>query len=157
MRDVDYISAFLRVILPIAYNYNPELVLVSAGFDACKGDPLGCYDVTPQAYGHFIQLIKSLAGGRVVLALEGGYNVNSVGYSLAMCCRALLGDPLPSLGICGRVCEQAVQSINQTVLNHLPYWNMLMQDKFLISSVPMMGQCTEQLNEEKPDDSFSNQ
>lgn len=41
MGDVEYMTAFTQVILPIAYAYNPQLVIVSAGFDACVGDPLG--------------------------------------------------------------------------------------------------------------------
>lgn len=41
MGDVEYLAAFTQIVLPIAYEYNPELVIVSAGFDACVGDPLG--------------------------------------------------------------------------------------------------------------------
>lgn len=41
MGDVEYMAAMTQVILPIAHEYNPELVLISAGFDACVGDPLG--------------------------------------------------------------------------------------------------------------------
>lgn len=41
MGDKEYIAAFLNIVLPIAYEFNPELVMVSAGFDACIGDPLG--------------------------------------------------------------------------------------------------------------------
>ena len=41
MSDGDYLSAFQHIVLPIAYQFNPELVLVSAGFDAAVGDPLG--------------------------------------------------------------------------------------------------------------------
>lgn len=41
MGDGDYMAAMVEVILPIAYQFNPELVLVSAGFDAAVGDPLG--------------------------------------------------------------------------------------------------------------------
>lgn len=41
MGDAEYIAAFQQIIMPIAYQFNPELVLVSAGFDACIGDPLG--------------------------------------------------------------------------------------------------------------------
>src|SRR5688572_30774027 len=41
MGDTEYLAAFLNVVLPIAYEYCPELVLVSAGFDAARGDPLG--------------------------------------------------------------------------------------------------------------------
>jgi histone deacetylase 6 len=41
MGDKEYLAAFTQVVLPIAYEFNPELVLISAGFDACIGDPLG--------------------------------------------------------------------------------------------------------------------
>lgn len=41
MGDAEYMAAFTQVVLPVAYEYNPDLVLVSAGFDACVGDPLG--------------------------------------------------------------------------------------------------------------------
>jgi len=41
MGDTEYLAAFTNIVLPIAYEYGPELVLVSAGFDAAQGDPLG--------------------------------------------------------------------------------------------------------------------
>lgn len=41
MGDAEYIAAFQQAVMPIAYQFNPELVLISAGFDACVGDPLG--------------------------------------------------------------------------------------------------------------------
>lgn len=41
MGNAEYVAAFCQVILPIAYQYDPELVLVSAGFDAAIADPLG--------------------------------------------------------------------------------------------------------------------
>lgn len=41
MGDSDYMAAMVEVVLPIAYQFNPQLVLVSAGFDAAVGDPLG--------------------------------------------------------------------------------------------------------------------
>jgi histone deacetylase 6 len=41
MTDAEYLTAFYQVVLPISYQFNPELVLVSSGFDACIGDPLG--------------------------------------------------------------------------------------------------------------------
>jgi acetoin utilization deacetylase AcuC-like enzyme len=41
MGDTEYLAAFQQIIMPIAYQYNPQLVLVAAGFDAAQGDPLG--------------------------------------------------------------------------------------------------------------------
>lgn len=38
LEDIDYLTAFIQVVLPVAYQYDPQLVLVSAGFDAAKGD-----------------------------------------------------------------------------------------------------------------------
>lgn len=58
--------------MPIAREFAPELVLVSAGFDAAVGDPLGEYLLTPAVYAHMTRLLCSLANGKVVFALEGG-------------------------------------------------------------------------------------
>ena len=41
MGDAEYMSAMLQVVMPIAYQFDPQLVIVSAGFDAARGDPLG--------------------------------------------------------------------------------------------------------------------
>lgn len=54
----------------LTLQFNPGLVLVSAGFDAARGDPLGGYNVTPEGYAHLTHMLKSLAGGRILLILE---------------------------------------------------------------------------------------
>ena len=41
MGDAEYMAAFTQVVMPVAYQFNPQLVLVAAGFDAARGDPLG--------------------------------------------------------------------------------------------------------------------
>ena len=46
--------------------FGPELVLVSCGFDAAEGDPLGGYSVTPAGYAHMTHLLMSLAQGKLV-------------------------------------------------------------------------------------------
>ncbi|XP_034471871.1 histone deacetylase 6 isoform X2 [Drosophila innubila] len=96
MGDVEYALAFQQLIMPIAYEFNPQLVLVSAGFDAAIGDPLGGCKVTPEGYGLFTHWLSALAGGRVLVCLEGGYNVNSISYAMTMCTKTLLGDPMPT-------------------------------------------------------------
>eukprot|EP01138_Halocafeteria_seosinensis_P005430 gb/GECG01005551.1/.p1 GENE.gb/GECG01005551.1/~~gb/GECG01005551.1/.p1 ORF type:complete len:1042 (+),score=127.26 gb/GECG01005551.1/:1-3126(+) len=97
MGDAEYISAFDQVVLPIARQYAPELVIVSAGFDAAKGDPLGGCNVTPAGYAHMTSMLKSLAGGRVLVALEGGYNLRSISKSVEAVTKVLLGDAPPPL------------------------------------------------------------
>merc|ERR1711949_5934 len=99
MGDAEYNLAFQNIVLPIGYEFRPDLVLVSAGFDAAVGDPLGGYKVTPAMYGHMTHQLAALAGGRVVVALEGGYNLGSISECAPACARALLGDPLPLLKV----------------------------------------------------------
>lgn len=97
MGDADYLYVFHHIVMPIAMEFSPELVFVSAGFDAADGDDLGeCY-VTPAGYAHMTNMLCSLANGRVVVALEGGYNLESISNSALAVTRVLLGDPLPPL------------------------------------------------------------
>ncbi|CAK6975919.1 histone deacetylase 6 isoform X1 [Scomber scombrus] len=126
MGDPDYLAAFHHVVMPIATEFNPGLVLVSAGFDAARGDPLGGYNVTPEGYAHFTNMLMSLAGGRVLLILEGGYNLSSISDSMAMCTSMLLGDPPPSLVTpFPPPHHSAVVAINEVVRHHAPYWRSL--------------------------------
>uniref|UniRef100_A0A182K760 Protein deacetylase HDAC6 n=1 Tax=Anopheles christyi TaxID=43041 RepID=A0A182K760_9DIPT len=143
MGDPEYVAAFHSVILPIAYEYDPELVLVSAGFDAAIGDPLGGCRVTPEAYGHFTHWLSALAGGRIVVCLEGGYNVNSISHAMAMCTKALLGDPLPMLlPVSSRTPPVTHASCCETLWNVLAvqrqYWRSLCFNKKLPSSEPLL-------------------
>lgn len=97
MGDSEYMLAFLTIVLPCAYEFNPDLVLVSSGFDAAINDPLGKYKVSPAAYGHFIHHLLPLASGKLVACLEGGYNLESISEASANVVSVLLGDPPASL------------------------------------------------------------
>uniref|UniRef100_A0A4W6EI16 Histone deacetylase 6 n=1 Tax=Lates calcarifer TaxID=8187 RepID=A0A4W6EI16_LATCA len=126
MGDSDYLAAFHHIVMPIATEFNPGLVLVSAGFDAARGDPLGGYHVTPEGYAHLTHLLMSLAGGRVLLILEGGYNLSSISDSMAMCTSVLLGDPPPSLVTpLPPPHHSAVATISEVIRHHAPYWRSL--------------------------------
>ncbi len=91
--DAEYLAAFDRVLLPVARAFAPDLVLVSAGYDAAEGDPLGSMRITPDGYARLTRRLLGLAGGRVVLALEGGYNLDAIARSAEASLRALLGAP----------------------------------------------------------------
>jgi acetoin utilization deacetylase AcuC-like enzyme len=58
--DSEYMAIFHQIILPLAYEFSPELVLVSAGFDAAFGCPEGCMRIMPATYGHMIRSVKNL-------------------------------------------------------------------------------------------------
>lgn len=72
MGDAEYLAAWNHLVMPLAREFNPDLVLVSAGFDAAQGD-MGECDVTPRCFGQMTQMLMTLANGRVVCTLEGGY------------------------------------------------------------------------------------
>nr|XP_035966801.1 histone deacetylase 6 isoform X2 [Halichoerus grypus] len=123
--DADYLAAWHRLVLPIAYEFNPELVLVSAGFDAARGDPLGGCQVSPEGYAHLTHLLMGLANGRIILILEGGYNLTSISESMAACTRSLLGDPPPLLTLSRPPLSGALASITETIQVHRRYWRSL--------------------------------
>lgn len=133
MGDADYLATWHRLVLPIAYEFNPELVLVSAGFDAAQGDPLGGCQVTPEGYAHLTHLLMGLAGGRIILILEGGYNLASISESMAACTHSLLGDPPPQLTSLRPPQSGALASISEVIQVHRKYWRSLrlmkMEDK----------------------------
>ncbi|XP_075713309.1 polyamine deacetylase HDAC10 isoform X3 [Rhinoderma darwinii] len=97
MGNADYIAAFLHVLLPVAFEFNPELVLVSAGYDSGIGDPEGRMCATPECFSHLTHMLMHLAGGKLCMILEGGYHLRSLSESVSMTVRTLLGDPVPRL------------------------------------------------------------
>ncbi|KAF9432835.1 Histone deacetylase [Entomortierella beljakovae] len=92
MGDVEYIAAFWYVLLPIARQFQPDLVMVSAGFDAADGHAanIGGYTVSPQGFAILTRLVQTLAGGRVILSLEGGYEFEPLALSATACLEELL-------------------------------------------------------------------
>ena len=120
--DAEYIAAFNQVIMPIGHAFNPDLVLVSAGFDSAKGDPLGGCRVSPSGFAHMTAMLSSLARGRMVVCLEGGYNLRSISRSMEACARVLLGDgPLPLLSS-HKPKPRMMQAIGKTIMVHTAYW-----------------------------------
>uniref|UniRef100_G3UF87 Histone deacetylase n=1 Tax=Loxodonta africana TaxID=9785 RepID=G3UF87_LOXAF len=87
------------VVMPIAHEFSPDMVLVSAGFDAVEGhlSPLGGYSVTARCFGHLTRQLMTLAGGRVVLALEGGHDLTAICDASEACVSALLSVELQPL------------------------------------------------------------
>ncbi|MDQ1335547.1 MAG: hypothetical protein QG552_2497 [Thermodesulfobacteriota bacterium] len=98
--DREYAAVFNRVLKPIALEFDPELILVSAGFDIHENDPLGGMRVTSQGFASLTRTIMDIAdaccAGRVVMTLEGGYDLEGLSNSVKAVIRELAGvsDPL---------------------------------------------------------------
>jgi acetoin utilization deacetylase AcuC-like enzyme len=73
-RDADYTQAFREAVEPAVRGFDPQLVLVSAGFDAHKDDPLGGMSLTGDGFRDLARRCAAL-GPRTVAVLEGGYNL----------------------------------------------------------------------------------
>jgi hypothetical protein len=100
--------------------FAPDIVLVSAGFDAAAGHaaPLGGYKVSPACFGHMTQQLLKLADGKVILSLEGGYDLQSICDSAQECVRALLGDdpsPLREEELRRLPCHNAIDTLQKTI------------------------------------------
>ncbi|KAM9495781.1 polyamine deacetylase HDAC10-like isoform 1-T1 [Clarias gariepinus] len=122
MTNSDYLSAFFHVLLPIAYEFDPELVFVCAGFDSAIGDPEGLMCASPEIFGHLTHLLMSLAGGRLCVVLEGGYNLTSLAQSVCQTVQTLLGDPTPVLSDIGTPCHSALESVHNVRAAHKNHW-----------------------------------
>jgi acetoin utilization deacetylase AcuC-like enzyme len=94
--DGEYLHVFRELARPIGLAFDPELVLVSAGFDPHADDPLAGMAVSEPGFAALtdvcLELAGGAAGGRAVLVLEGGYDVGALGRSVAAVVSRLLGE-----------------------------------------------------------------
>jgi acetoin utilization deacetylase AcuC-like enzyme len=84
--DAEYAAAFRRVIEPVARQFDPQFVLVSAGFDAHLKDPLSAMRVTDEGFAEMARSVlvvaRECAGGRLAVVLEGGYDLDALAGSV---------------------------------------------------------------------------
>ena len=97
------VNAYQDVLAPAARRYRPELILVSAGYDAHWADPLTSLGMTVTGFGQIsallVALAKELCKGRIVFTLEGGYNLEALSYGVLATLQSMRGaetweDPL---------------------------------------------------------------
>jgi acetoin utilization deacetylase AcuC-like enzyme len=99
--DADYDLVYREAVIPLLEQYRPEVVLISAGFDAHERDPLGGMRMTSAGYGQLtarlIAAADKLCAGRIVFVTEGGYDTSA----LAECCQGVIdlaaADSLPAI------------------------------------------------------------
>jgi len=125
--DTGFARVYSEVLVPLAERFQPELILVSAGYDAHWDDPLAGLRLSLGGYWGLAQTVVGLADrlceGRVVVTLEGGYNLEVLAHGVADTCRALLGDAVPGPDPLGAAPspERAVTNVLQAVreIHHL--------------------------------------
>jgi acetoin utilization deacetylase AcuC-like enzyme len=125
--DADFLYIYESLLGPIAEQFQPDLVLVSAGFDIYSGDPLGSMRVTEQGFGDIMGCLLKMAGtlcrGRILATLEGGYHVEGEAQGIRSVLNTLSGQasPLPAGASPSRTTERIVEQVRAC---HRPYWKI---------------------------------
>ena len=87
MGDEDYIEIFQSKLKPAVEKYKPDFILISAGFDAHRDDPLAGMQLTEAGFAKLTDIVAGFAEkicqGRVISLLEGGYNLEKLAASVA--------------------------------------------------------------------------
>ena len=98
--DEDYLRAMETIVAPKLDEFRPEFLLISAGFDSHRDDPLAQIELSEEAFGRMTRILVDVADahcrGRVVSALEGGYNLRALGRSVVHHLIALSATPAAS-------------------------------------------------------------
>lgn len=122
--DSGYIRVFEQALLPALRAWKPQLLLVSAGYDAHWSDPIGPMVLSVVGYATLTRMLCDLAteicDGRIALVLEGGYNLNALGASVVASLHMLLGQEIPEKDPLGRITapEPGVSDIITVLQRH---------------------------------------
>ena len=123
--DGDYIAAARDLLVPMADSFAPDLVLVSAGFDAHRVDPLGGMNTTEEGFAAMTAIVRDIAAkhaqGRMVLTLEGGYDIGALGRSARACVDVLNGATAPALSLPP---TRGLSAIKGTAGQHAKRWKL---------------------------------
>ena len=92
--DEEYLAVFQKVLVPAADAFKPDVVIISAGFDAHRDDPLASMGLTENGYAELTRIVAGIARrhskGRILSSLEGGYNLQALSASVERHVLALL-------------------------------------------------------------------
>jgi acetoin utilization deacetylase AcuC-like enzyme len=129
--DAEYLAMLECLLRPVAMEFAPELVLVSAGFDIHTQDPLGGMRVTSSGFAAMTRSILDIAdtccGGKVVFALEGGYHLNALSESINAVIDELAGNTFtPTEKIASRADAKRLEVVIARSRHvHGQFWNCL--------------------------------
>ncbi len=128
--DDDYEQIFREILVPVCDEYKPQMVIVSSGYDAHQNDPLAGMVLSSQAYGMMAGIVKEIAnkhcGGKVVLLLEGGYNLNALAESVFHVLNTLAGWGMVSNKSEGKILPRQSTRTNINIVKsaHKPFWSI---------------------------------
>jgi len=122
-RDGDYVHAFTALVEPIVAAFAPQALLVSAGLDPHKDDPLASMLLSEDGFAFMalrvLELARQHCEGRLALTLEGGYQREATARSVAAILRALLDESAPPVSADS---ERAGAAIERAVASQREFW-----------------------------------
>ena len=125
--DGEYVSTYREIVGAIGRAFDPELVLVSAGFDAHRADPLAGMAVTSSGFGALMDACLAVASGtargHLVAVLEGGYDGDAIAESTASVVARMLDRPVVVPAVAPRPGFERLLDAYRTA--HAPYWPMV--------------------------------
>ena len=131
--DAEYMQIFEDILEPIAMEYKPDIVFVSAGFDIYYQDPLGGMQVTPEGFANLAKIVLEFARetckGKVVFVLEGGYHLDGLRDSVKDVLKTMRGDILAGgrdenirKGVDHRMMDAIIKKVKEA---QKPFWKNL--------------------------------
>jgi acetoin utilization deacetylase AcuC-like enzyme len=129
MGDDDHVYAFREVLVPLSDLYKPEIILVSAGFDSYHNDPLGGMVVTEGGFAMMTRIILDIAekhcNGKVLFALEGGYDLSGLANSVKAVIMEMKGTPIFIPDKKATPSGEVIRTVNKVKQVLSPYWGKL--------------------------------
>jgi acetoin utilization deacetylase AcuC-like enzyme len=126
--DADYAAVYDAVAWPVLRQFKPELILLSAGFDAYEDDPLGGMRVTVAGFekltASLVAVAQETCGGRVVAMVEGGYDLTGLGECLRAAIRALNGGDRVMPSSENQTTARADATLSAVRPYLAPYWKL---------------------------------
>jgi acetoin utilization deacetylase AcuC-like enzyme len=129
--DETFIQIFIKVLQPIALQFRPDIILLSAGFDTHYLDPLGGLAVTESGFAVMTRIVKGIAniccGGKLALTLEGGYHLGALKSSVKQVVMELCSgeDPAPGiLELTENMTGQLLPEVERVMKVQRKYWNL---------------------------------
>lgn len=129
--DEMFAKIFKEIVIPIVEQFKPDIIMLAAGFDAHHSDPLGGLGLTSKGYSKITKIMLELAGqlckGRLLVSLEGGYDLIALSYSVATVINEMaglglkMGEPYSQAVGTAEVDQGLIKAFKET---HGAYWKL---------------------------------
>ena len=158
--DAAYMDIWKCVLIPIARQFNPELIIISAGFDACINDPINedVMAISPPCYGVLCRMLMNVCP-KIAVILEGGYNLDIMSAAISYVTWALLRGCIDNLYEYGSPETYNESEIELYVENTLWYKSVFFEyefKRFVLYKIDgedrFFYECDEKYDKEQRDD-----